>query len=81
MLSELIHGGVGDAHIPEHTLQFRRELTAAFGLIGEDQEKGHISFIKSYSNQHSYNAVVNEYLSLCNSSKWIKSAYCRLPLS
>lgn len=48
MLSELIHGGVGDAHVPEHSLQFRRELTAAFSLIGEDQERGQTSVSERY---------------------------------
>lgn len=38
MLSELIHGGVGDAHIPEHAFQFRGELTAALSLNKEDQK-------------------------------------------
>lgn len=40
MLSELIHGGVGDAHIPEHALQFRGELTAALGLSKLRPEEG-----------------------------------------
>lgn len=39
MLSKLIHGGVGDAHISEHALQFRGELTAALGLCNKDMKK------------------------------------------
>lgn len=37
MLPELVHGGVGDAHVPEHSLQFRGELTAALRLMGGDK--------------------------------------------
>ena len=32
VLPELIHSGVGDAHVPEHALQLRGELTAALRL-------------------------------------------------
>lgn len=39
MLPKLVHGGVGDAHIPEHALQFRGELTATLSLSNEDQKK------------------------------------------
>lgn len=32
VLAELVHSGVGDAHVPEHAFQFRRELTTTLGL-------------------------------------------------
>lgn len=39
MLSKLIHGGVGDAHIPEHALQFGGELAAALSLSSEEESE------------------------------------------
>jgi len=34
VLPELVHGGVGDAHVSEHPFQFGGELTATFCLQG-----------------------------------------------
>lgn len=42
MLSKLIHSGVGDAHVPEHALQFRGELTATLGLSNEYTERDQV---------------------------------------
>lgn len=54
MLPELVHGGVGDAHVPEHSLQFRGELAAALRLMGGDEEDG--------QRRHSWDSRVSVFL-------------------
>lgn len=41
MLLEFLHDGVGHGHVLEHTLELRRELTAALSL-GNEQLLTHI---------------------------------------
>lgn len=73
MLSKLIHSGVGDAHVPEHALQFRGELTAALGLSNEYKEKDQV-----FSSSQAIHVQINTHrlVSKCLSSSK-QPAYCK----